>query len=344
MQITKASSAKQPMRSWRKFLPLYLAIIMLLVIAAFVSFRWHDFLLQSALWQKELHQQLVKLLQQVQPQPLKYGALLMLFSFVYGLLHSAGPGHGKMIIASYLATHPLKLKASLLLTLAASLLQGVAAIVLVTLVLSVFQLSARVIHQSSFWLEQGSYLFIVLIGVILCYRAISQLLKVIKANRRAASFTIHSLTPLKTDHVHSNSCDCGCGHRHLPTPNELSASGDWKTNLAIIFSIGMRPCSGAILVLLFAKVIDIYYWGMAAAMVMALGTATTISLLALLVYLARNAAEKLITRSHRSSLIWQRIALSSLSLIGGALLILFGIILYYASTPAVSGGLRFLGV
>lgn len=325
-------------RGWRYFWPFYLSVVVLLLIAAVVYVKWPDFLLQSSVWQKELHQQLVNLLQQVKQHPLESGGMLMLFSFIYGVLHSAGPGHGKVIIAAYLATHPLKVRASLMLTLAASLVQGLVAILLVSSVLSVFQLSTRSIHQSSFWMEKGSYLLIVLVGIILCYRAVRKLLTIVKTSRKRPTIQIKSLTPLPADHVHSDSC--GCGHRHLPTDSELSASGSWKTNLAIIVSIGIRPCSGAILVLLFSKVIDIYSWGMVAAMVMALGTATTISLLALFVLSARRLAEKLISAANYP--IWSRVGLSSLSLVGGALLILFGLILYYAATPAASGGLRFM--
>ncbi|MCD1124654.1 nickel/cobalt transporter [Jinshanibacter sp. LJY008] len=319
-----------------RFWPLYLCLIVLVLLAGVVWLKWPDFLLQSSMWQKQLHQQLVSLLQQVKQHPLETGGMLILFSFIYGVLHSAGPGHGKVIITAYLATHPLKLRASLLLTLAASLVQGMVAILLVTVVLSVFQLSTRTIHQSNFWMEKGSYLLIVLVGGMLCYRAVRQLRRMTKQNPAPPAIKINSLTP---GHVHS--ADCGCGHRHLPDADELDVSGGWKTNLAIILSIGIRPCSGAILVLLFSKVIDAYIWGIAAAMVMALGTATTISLLALFVHYARRLAEKVTANRQRSK--WSKVALISFSLLGGVLLILFGLILYYGVSPAASGGLRAFG-
>lgn len=64
----------------------------------------------------------------------------MLFSLSYGVLHALGPGHGKVVIVTYLATHPVRLKSSLKLTFAASLVQGLVAIALVTLMLGVLQL------------------------------------------------------------------------------------------------------------------------------------------------------------------------------------------------------------
>ncbi|SQI36642.1 High-affinity nickel-transport protein [Leminorella richardii] len=326
---------------WRTLWPLLLCSVILLMLGVSLWLNWQEALLQSSLWQKALHQRLVSLLQQVVENPLGAGATLMFFSFLYGVLHSAGPGHGKVIIATYLATHPLRLKQSLRLTLASSLVQGLVAIVLVTVVLSVLQLSARMVHQSNFWLEKGSYLLVVLIGLMLCYRAGKQIVTVVRVSRRGAP-RISAIRPLEQGHVHGP--HCGCGHRHLPTAEEIEATGGWKTSLAIIFSIGIRPCSGAILVLLFSKVLDIYYWGMAAAIAMSFGTATTISLLALLVHSARRLAQRLMAQGNRgTSAAWSSVAVSSLSLLGGAILMIAGLMLWLSATPAASGGLRAFG-
>lgn len=330
--------ASAPPSGWKTFWPLLLCAALLLALGAALWLHWQDALLQSSLWQKALHQRLVSLLQQVVENPLNAGAMLMLFSFIYGVLHSAGPGHGKVIIATYLATHPLKLKQSLRLTLASSLVQGIVAIVLVTVVLSVLQLSTRMVHQSGFWLEKGSYLLVALIGLMLCYRAAKRMITLVRSSRRAP-LQISAIRPLEPMHVHGP--DCGCGHRHLPTAQEMEAKGGWKTTLAIVLSIGMRPCSGAIVVLLFSKVLDIYYWGMAAAIAMSFGTAATISLLALLVHSARRLAQRLTVRGQSPA--WGSIAVSSLSLLGGALLIIAGVMLWASASPTASGGLRAFG-
>lgn len=71
-----------------------------------------------------------------------------------------------------LATHPAKLKSSIGLTLAASLLQGLVAIALVVVVLALLQLPACQLHLSSFWLEKGSYLLVGALGLLLCWRAL----------------------------------------------------------------------------------------------------------------------------------------------------------------------------
>ena len=103
------------------------------------------------------------------------------------------------------------MKSSLKLTFAASLVQGGVAIALVTLMLVVLQLSSRQLHQSSFWLEKGSFILVMLLGVLLSWRALKRLFAAIKAMRPAPALRINSLTPLAADHVHSAHCGCATG-------------------------------------------------------------------------------------------------------------------------------------
>ena len=112
--------------------------------------------MKSILWQRDVNQQMSGLLKAVAENPTKAGGSLLIFSFLYGVLHALGPGHGKIVITTWLATHPSKLKSSIGLTLASSLLQGLVAIALVVVVLTVLQLPARQLHMSSFWLEKVS--------------------------------------------------------------------------------------------------------------------------------------------------------------------------------------------
>lgn len=133
---------------------------------------WPQVMLKSALWQRDVNQQLSALLNAVATHPERAGGSLLLLSFMYGVLHALGPGHGKVVIATWLATHPSKLKSSIVLTLAAALLQGLVAIGLVVGVLTVLQLPARQLHLSGFWLEKGSYALVGGLGILLCWRAI----------------------------------------------------------------------------------------------------------------------------------------------------------------------------
>ncbi|WP_127960214.1 nickel/cobalt transporter [Serratia microhaemolytica] len=334
-------SVKRPevnhQRNWLLNLwPLVLFLILLLVGGIAIWYYWPQLLMQSTAWQKSLQQEMAVLLQQVKAAPQQAGLTLLLFSLGYGVLHALGPGHGKIVISAYLATHPTRLKNSIQLTLLAALAQGVVAIGLVLLVLVVLQLSSSRLHQSTFWLEQGSFVLLMLLGALLSLRAAKRLYLVVKAMRPGSALQIHQLQPLPADHVHSD--HCGCGHQHLPNEAQLQAGDDWRTKAAIVLAMGMRPCSGAIMVLIFAKVIDVFAWGIFSAFAMAIGTALTLSCLALLVYYSRDLAIRLSAR--RTPAAWRAVAWWAVAFTGGMILLIAGLLLYTSAQPGLGGGVR----
>lgn len=200
------------------------------------------------------------------------------------------------------------------------------AIGLVVVVLTVLQLPARQLHMSSFWLEKASYVLVGVLGVLLCWRA----LKKIRALLRRPTFT--AFTP---HHVHDERC--GCGHQHVPNPEQLQSGNDWRARLMIILSMGMRPCSGAIMVLLFSKVVGVFGWGMASALAMAAGTSLTITSLALLVHSFRTMALKL--SGNKAPVLWRQMAWTTLALAGGAILVVAAVVMWVSAVP-VGRGLR----
>ena len=255
------------------------------------------------------------------------------FSLIYGVIHAIGPGHGKIVITTYLATHPSRLKSSLKLTFASAIVQGLVAILLVTVVLGVLQLSSRQLHQSSFWMERGSFILVMLLGLLLCWRALKRVWQTVNSLRPAPALQIRSLSPLRnTTHVHDE--HCGCGHQHVPSDQQLQAGGDLRTQVAIVLAMGLRPCSGAIMVLLFSKVIGVYNWGVISAITMAIGTSLTVSLIGVLVFYSRALAVKL--SATRTPAAWQRITWSLLALTGGIVLLVAGILLYSTGGGDVS--------
>jgi ABC-type nickel/cobalt efflux system permease component RcnA len=320
-------------RRARRVWPLWLLALALAAGALTLWQYWPQILLQSAIWQKGLHQQMTQLLQQVKTAPGQAGGLLMLFSLAYGVLHALGPGHGKVVITTFLATHPARLNITLRLTLLASLLQGSVAIVLVTLMLVVLQTSSRQLHLSSYWLEKGSYLLVIGLGIWIGVRALKTLLRQL---RPRSPITIRALRAAHQHHAH-----CGCGHAHLPDAQQVAEAVSVKTQLLLVASMGLRPCSGAIMMLLFSRVIGVYLWGVLSAVVMALGTALTISAIGLLVQRARTLAQRLGDESRTAST--AALAMPLLALIGSALLIAAGLALWQSAAPGVGGGLRPFG-
>lgn len=320
-------------RRARRVWPLWLLALALAAGALTLWQYWPQILLQSAIWQKGLHQQMTQLLQQVKTAPGQAGGLLVLFSLAYGVLHALGPGHGKVVITTFLATHPARLNLTLRLTLLASLVQGSVAIVLVTVMLVVLQTSSRQLHLSSYWLEKGSYLLVIGLGIWIGVRALKTLLRQL---RPRSPITIRAL---RADHQHH--AHCGCGHAHLPDAQQVAEAVSVKTQLLLIASMGLRPCSGAIMMLLFSRVIGVYLWGVLSAVVMALGTALTISAIGLLVQRARTLAQRLGGESRAAST--AALAMPLLALIGSALLIAAGLALWQSAAPGVGGGLRPFG-
>ena len=316
-------------RTSRRWLPLWPLLLFFIVAAYGLLWLWHAWpqvMMKSVIWQRDVNQQMSGLLKAVAENPTQAGGALLLFSFVYGVLHALGPGHGKVVITTWLATHPSKLKSSIGLTLAASLLQGLVAIGLVVVVLTLLQLPARQLHLSSFWLEKGSYALVGVLGLLLCWRA----LKKLRALLRKPKFT--AFTP---HHVHDQ--HCGCGHQHMPDPKQLERDEDWRARLVIALSMGMRPCSGAIMVLLFSKVIGVFGWGVASELAMAAGTSITISSLALLVHAFRTLAVKL--SGNRTPVLWRQVGWTTLALAGGVILVAAAVFMWVSAVP-VGRGLR----
>lgn len=321
--ISQQMARKRRVLQWW---PLLLFMVVAVFGALWLWQTWPQVVMRSALWQREVNMQMSTLLKAVAENPTKAGGTLLLFSFVYGVLHALGPGHGKVVITTWLATHPSKLKPAIGLTLASSLLQGLVAILLVVVVLSLLALPARQLHLSGYWLEKGSYLLVGVLGLLLCWRALKRLRQLLQAPKFRA-FTPH--------HVHHD--NCGCGHQHLPTQSQLQNGGDWRARLVIVLSMGMRPCSGAIMVLLFSKVIGVFAWGVASALAMAAGTSLTISGLALLVHGFRQLAVKL--SGKRAPVLWRQIGWTTLALAGGVVLVSAALVMWMSALPP-GGGLR----
>src|SRR5207247_9108801 len=81
-------------------------------------------------------------------------------------------------------------------------------------------------------------------------------------------------------HEHSHDDASAWGHAHAPEPEELAGPGGWKRGLSAIVAVGLRPCSGAILVLVFALAQGLFWAGVASTFVMGIGTAITVALIA----------------------------------------------------------------
>ena len=99
----------------RCVLTLLITFLMSILLMMLWQF-WPQMVLQAMAWQRDIYQQLASMLYQSGQKDSALLSYFVGFSFIYGLLHSLGPGHGKFIVSSYLLTHPSRYKSSLYLT------------------------------------------------------------------------------------------------------------------------------------------------------------------------------------------------------------------------------------
>lgn len=235
---------------------------------------------------------------------------LVALSFGYGIFHAAGPGHGKAVIASYMLANERALRRGLVIALGAALLQGFSAIAIVGLSALVFKAAATRMTAAANAVEIVSYAGIMVLGAVLVYGKGAALLSAWRAMPRVAANVAGGGTAsaffaddCMEDHIHGP----GCAHFHAPDPRTLGAGFSWKSALLTMIAAGARPCSGAILVLVFALAQGIFSAGIFAVGAMSLGTAiTTVSLASAAVF-AKNAAVKYSKSSSQQALLAGRL-------------------------------------
>ena len=185
---------------------------------------------------------------------------LLWLGFTYGVVHAAGPGHGKAVISAYiLADDRSAIWRGFTLSLAAALVQAFVAVALVGVLTLVLGATARSMNAATRWVEIISFAAIALIGLVILWRKSGVL---VAAWRGEAS-----------------ACAPGCSHDvALPAPE----SRPFRETAGVVLAAGIRPCAGAIIVLVFAASQGILWAGVAATLAMAMGTALTTGGLALL--------------------------------------------------------------
>lgn len=311
-------------------------------VVFFAIYQLYPFLLFKVMeWQKSFNLQLSAALNELGENQHQAGISLVVVSFLYGVFHAVGPGHGKFILTSYLSLEKTKLNQAMKISLASALVQGFIAILLVTVIVVIFTLSRQYFNLTLKWVERGSFAIMILFGLYWCYQVFKTVRKPAKPTIKSLQFSQKKTEKLPLVNAKTNIHDehCGCGHQHLPSAEEMQHAQDWKSQLMLILSIGARPCSGAVLVLFLSYTLNLYMWGVLSALVMAFGTGITLSLFAYLVIIARNRAVK-ISRWYLSAQTNQRLVWGLKLVMGGALIVL-GITLFHSSFIDNSSGVLF---
>lgn len=265
--------------------------------------------------QRDLHRRLAVAVRRFKEEGGAAAGFLILVSLLYGIFHAVGPGHGKAVISAYLLANESAVRRGVLLAFLASLVQGLSAVLLVGMLAVLLGLAGIQVTQSVGYLESASYALVALVGAWMLW---SQL--------RGGHH----------HHRHGDDHGTACEHGHAPDPTVLSAEaagvpgGGWRTlskAAGLVLAVGIRPCSGAVLVLLFALAHGVLLAGVAATFAMSLGTAVTVSLLAVLTLFSKRLALAAVGGNSR----WVEAAYRGLGLLGAGLLLLIGGLLFWAS-------------
>jgi nickel/cobalt transporter (NicO) family protein len=232
---------------------------------------------------------------------------LLAISFAYGIFHAAGPGHGKAVISSYLVANQETARRGIVLSFASALMQSLVAIVIVGTCAWLLNATAKTMCGAEKVIEVTSYALIAAFGARLVWVKGGGFMRALQAPRPVPGLAMavsHDHPGHAHDHHHEHHChghthqgghvhDEHCGHSHGPAPSELGGPGGWRRGLGAIFAVGVRPCSGAILVLVFALAQNLFWAGIAATLVMGLGTAITVATIAVIAVSAKDLARRL---------------------------------------------------
>ena len=257
---------------------------------------------------------------------------LLGISFIYGVFHAAGPGHGKAVISSYMVANNETWRRGVVLSFAAAVMQALTAIVIVAVAALLLGATAKAMGDTVRTIEMVSYALIVLIGLRLLWVKGRSFLHLLQGERQGPHHEHDHRRAHDHAHEHSHAHDhhhddeeeaSAWGHAHAPEPSELKGPHWLKRGLAAVVAVGLRPCSGAIIVLVFALAQGLFWIGVASTFVMGLGTAITVTAVALLAVGARGFAGRLASAKPGAGLIIVRGVESAAAIV----IILFGVAL-----------------
>jgi len=278
--------------------------------------------------QSEINRRLAAAVREIRTGDPWFATLLLAgLSFAYGVLHAAGPGHGKAVISSYVLANEQTVRRCIALSFLAAAFQGLSALVIVGILVVVLSATGMTMKSTEAWLETLSWGLVALVGAWLLYTQI----KAVRATHAASASGGHAHDHGHAHHHHAHAHEhhhhdghhhhrghdhghhdhghshahahahhhehaadgsC-CNHAHMPDPSQLQGPWSWRQAFAIAFAVGIRPCTGAILVLVFAISQGLMWAGVFATFAMAIGTAITVSALAALAVGSRELAMRL---------------------------------------------------
>jgi nickel/cobalt transporter (NicO) family protein len=250
---------------------------------------------------------------------------LLSISFLYGVFHAAGPGHGKAVVTGWVLATENDLKRGIIIAFLSALFQALTAIIAVSAILMLMRGGAVMAKNAAGYLESASYLMIAGMGLYLIWNGWTSFRP--KPAVTAGPFELVSRPEgtVPFDHVHDE--NCGCGHAHAPSASQVKGVWSWSRAVAMALAVGIRPCAGAILVLVASYTLGLYWAGILSTLAMGFGVFLTIAAIASLAVYAKGLALKLTGADNR----WTSLAVRWGKMSVGILIAGFGVLLFMGS-------------
>jgi nickel/cobalt exporter len=211
----------------------------------------HPIFIKLAVWQKQLNDIMAGLIEQARSER-RPGRLFYLFllAFSYGVLHAAGPGHGKAVATSFMLSQKRSLGGGLVLGNGVALAHGMSGIILVLIVHFIIKSGIigplQTVTRTTQYI---SYSLVTLLGAALVIKCFIRWRAERQSNRQPGK----------------NTGKCS-GRRMLP----------------VAIAVGMIPCPGVVMVMLFTMSMNLIGLGIILGFFMAAGMAATITLVVIL--------------------------------------------------------------
>lgn len=214
--------------------------------------------------------------------------LILLVSFIYGVVHAIGPGHGKFVIFSYFLSDNSNIKKGIILGNLIGLLHAISAIIIVLTAYFILKLSlSSSVEDASGTIQIISYGILSLLGFYLLYDAI----------------------------------------KNAKNNNEEQNPDSNKKILPLALAVGMVPCPGTTIILIFSISAGILTTGLFASLAMALGMGITISVVGVLTVISKKALIKFTSKNSKT----KSYIINTASILGAVMIIFLGVIMFFGS-------------
>ncbi len=240
--------------------------------------------------QKELNFKITNLIKENSSKSI---LLLFLFSFIYGIVHALGPGHGKAVVTSYFVSNKSQIKSGIFAGALIAFIHSISAIIITGSIYLIIKKTVLANFEDiSLIIKKISFSTIMAIGLFLFLKAIYELIK-----KRTSE---------------------------NPTKEILTEDKKSKSIFGVALTIGIVPCPGAAMILLFTINYNLFAVGVIAVLFMSIGMALTISIFAIATILLKNYSSKIISSQSR----FKTIFFNATEIIGSLMILLIGFLLF----------------